>query len=277
MYSSFYQILGGILIFVSSLVGEEMSLAKKRRYYAIFGVLAVLYSGIGILLDRHASSEQTKLQQSVTSLQAVIGKSEEARENERDAAEKARQSDRDAFLGQLNVLGNQLSVVRANVQSEGLRKQLDDTQRSLHQTQQALEKREVRLNFSVNGQVAPSEVKLKRTPLPGFSDSRFVLSFALSNNSDEDAGAGLADISILCTDCGYRFAGVDPWPHWDAVGRRVGKDFLEIQKHSGINLGRIMIFSDLPSPPKQIRIGLRYQCLHCVPEESHFVLVDLMD
>ena len=272
-----YEISGGVLIFVSSLVGEEMPAAWKKRSYVIFAVLAIVFMAIGIYLDRDAEKEQGKLQQTITGLQASFGKSEEARKSERESAEKARQSDRDAFLKQLNNLGNQLSVVRANVQTEDLRKQLDETQRSLHETQQALEKREVKLDFNFNGQLNPTEVTVKLTPpTPAFPKGQFVLAFVLLNSSDEDAAAGLAEISIICSDCEYRFAGIDPWAHWDGMGRRVAQDFLGIQKHSAINLGRLMIFSDFPSSPSQVRIGLRYQCLHCVPEESHFVLVNLV-
>ena len=237
--------------------------------------LALIYSGFGILLDRRAASDQIKLQQNVSGLQDSFDRSEAARKSEREAAEKAEQSDRDAFLAQFNDLNEQVSTVRANVQSENLRKQLDETQRSLHQTQQALEKHEVKLDFIFNGQVNPTEVTVKMTPAPGIPQGQFVLAFMLINNADEDAGTGLAEISIICSDCGYRFAGVDPWPHWESTGRGVAKDFLGVSKHSGINLGRLMIFSDLPSPPKQVRIGLRYQCLHCIPEESHFVMLNL--
>jgi hypothetical protein len=271
-----YEIIGGILIFVSSLVGEEMPPKWKKRSYIGFGFLAIAFIGVGIYLDRDAEKDQGKLQQSVSSLKASFDASEQARKSEREAAEKARQSDRDAFLKQLDNLGTQVSVVRANVQTEGLRKQLDETQRSLHQTQQALEKREIKLDFVFNGQMNPAEVTVKLTPGPGFPKGQFVLAFMLINNADEDAGAGLAEISIVCTDCGYRFAGVDPWPHWDSSGRGVARDFLGIQKHSATNLGRLMIFSDLPSPPKQVRIGLRYQCLHCVPEDWHFVMLNLV-
>ncbi len=163
MFSYFYQILGGILIFISSLVGEEMSATKKKQSYVIFGVLAILYSGFGIFLDRHASNEQSRLQQTISGLQSSFDKSEAARKSERAAAEKARQSDRDAFLIQFNDLNRQVSTVRTSVQTEGLRKQLDETQRSLHQTQQALEKREVKLDFVFNGQMR----------IPGDGDQRF--------------------------------------------------------------------------------------------------------
>jgi hypothetical protein len=134
MSSYLYQILGGILIFLSSLVSESMSPAWKKRSYIIFGLLALAYVGVGILLDRHASTEQGKLQASVSSLKGSFDLSEQGRRSEREAAEKVRQSDRDAFLKQLKVLEEQLSAVRANVQTESLRKQLDDTQRSILQT-----------------------------------------------------------------------------------------------------------------------------------------------
>src|SRR5713101_706069 len=128
-----YEIIGGILIFVSSLVGEEMPPAWKKRSYAGFGFLAIAFIAVGIYLDRNSETDQGQLQQTIFGLKASFDDSERARKSERDAAEKARQSDRDAFLGQLNNLGNQLSAVRANVQTENLRKQLDDTQRSLRE------------------------------------------------------------------------------------------------------------------------------------------------
>src|SRR6266849_3094458 len=197
MFSYFYQILGGILIFISSLVGEEMSATKKKQSYVIFGVLAILYSGFGIFLDRHASNEQSRLQQTISGLQSSFDKSEAARKSERAAAEKARQSDRDAFLIQFNDLNRQVSTVRTSVQTEGMRKQLDETQRSLHQTQQALEKREVKLDFVFNGQMNPTEISVNRTPAPNFPQGQFILAFMLINNADEDAAAGLAEISII--------------------------------------------------------------------------------
>ena len=274
MFSYFYQILGGVLIFVSSWVGEEMPPTKKKRYYILFCVLALLYSGFGILLDRHASSEQGKLQQTILGLRESFDKSESARKSERDAAEKARQSDRDAFLRQLGNLGNQLSMLRANVQTESLRKQLDETQRSLHETQQALEKHEVKLTFVVNGQVNPSEVSISRQrPFPNSDLEEYVVAFALLNNSDEDAGSGNAEISIVCTNCGVRFVGVDPWPVWTDHG--VVRDFLAVSMHSALNLGRLALTPSEPLP-NHLQLALRYRCLQCVPEEWRFVTLNLV-
>jgi len=268
-----YEIIGGILIFVSSLVGEEMPPAWKKRSYAGFGFLAIAFIAVGIYLDRNSETEQGQLQRTISGLKASFDDSERARKSERDAAEKARQSDRDAFLGQLNNLGNQLSAVRANVQTEKLRKQLDDTQRSLRETQQALEKREVKLDFVVNGQVNPSEVIVSRQhPFPSSDLQQYVLAFALINNSGEDAGSGNAEISIVCTNCGVRFVGVDPWPVWTDHG--VVREFLAVSKHSALNLGRLALNPSGPVP-KQIQLALRYRCLQCVPEEWRFVTLNL--
>src|SRR5712664_2830788 len=93
-----YEIIGGILIFVSSLVGEEMPPAWKKRSYVSFGIIAIAFIAFGIYLDRDAEKDQGKLQQTISGLQASFEKSESARKSEREAAEKARQSDRDAFL-----------------------------------------------------------------------------------------------------------------------------------------------------------------------------------
>ena len=277
MFSYVYQIIGGILIFVSSLVGEDLPANWKKRSYFIFGALAIVYAGVGILLDRRTSSEQGKLQQSVSSLQASFESSEEARKAERDAAERARQSDRDAFLKQLNSLGNKLSDVRANVQTESLRKQLDETERSLHQTQQALEKREIKLDFLVNGRSNVSEASVSRQrPYPTSNMEMYVVAFSLVNNSDEDTGSGNAELLIICSDCGVRFARVDASYNFAIGGLRGFQDFLEIPKHSIVELGRLALYSP-SSMPRQVRIGLRYRCLQCVPEEWRFVTLDIAD
>ncbi len=226
-------------------------------------------------MDRDAEVEQGRLRQTISGLQSSFDKSEDARKSEREAAEKARQSDRDAFLKQLNDLGNQLSAVRANVQTEGLRKQLDDTQRSLHQTQQALEKREIRLEFLVNGQPKVSEMAISRQrPYPSSDMEMYVISFALMNSSDEDTGNGIAELSIVCADCGVRFARVDASYTFGEGGHRAFQDFIEIPKHSTANLGRLALYSSLPLP-KQVRIALRYRCLLCVPEEWRFVTLNV--
>lgn len=54
------EILGGVLIVVSSLVGEEMRRRSKWVAYVIFGVLAVLYSVVAIKIDR--ASEKRELE-----------------------------------------------------------------------------------------------------------------------------------------------------------------------------------------------------------------------
>jgi hypothetical protein len=50
-----YEVLGGILIVVSSWATEQMSELWKRRAWIIFLVAAVLYSGLGVYLDRQAA------------------------------------------------------------------------------------------------------------------------------------------------------------------------------------------------------------------------------
>ena len=272
-----YQIIGGILIFVSSLVGENMSPNKKKGWYFTFAFLAVVYVGAGIFLDRHASTQQSNLYQTISDLQASFEKSESARKSEREAAEKARQSDRDAFLSQLGSLSNQVSVVRANVQTDSLRKQLDHTQLSLRQTHRALEKHEVKLDFVVNGQVNPTEVNAQRSHIGDSTIDQFVLSGTLVNNSNEDAASGHAEISIVCSDCkGIRFVGVDPWPYWGTNNSEVAKDFFGVVKHSSLALGRVALITDAGTFPRQVRIALRYRCLFCVPEEWDFVVVNLV-
>src|SRR5713101_9377122 len=67
-----YQILGGVLIVVSSLVTESMSSTWKRRAWIIFGVLAFVYSGLGIYLDTQAEERETKREARTTSQMADL-------------------------------------------------------------------------------------------------------------------------------------------------------------------------------------------------------------
>jgi hypothetical protein len=262
-----YEILGGILIFASSLVGEQMSPGWKKRSYYIFGLLALGYMVVGIALDRDTSSQQGKLEQTITQLRSTITHSE-----------SARQSDRDAFLSQFNVLNKQISDIRTNVQTESLRKQLDETQRSVARTQEALEKREVRLDFLINGQANPTEITAHKQQLANSSNYEFVITYGLMNNSNEDVAAGVAELSLACSDCGnMRFVGVDGWPNWGNSRKSVGRDFVGIPKHSLGLMGRVGIISDTNSFAKQTQIGVRYRCLLCVPEDWHIVTVNLAE
>jgi hypothetical protein len=146
-----------------------------------------------------------------------------------------------------------------------------------------LEKREVKLNFLINGRLNPSEVSVKRQRIPDTTTDEIVLSFALINDSGEDVASGHAEISVVCdtgdpaAQCNaIRFVGVDPWPFWGDTGREVAKDFIEIIKHSSFQLGRVALTSETGSFPQQIRLALRYRCLLCVPEEWRFVTLSLV-
>jgi hypothetical protein len=67
-----YEIIGGLLIVLSSLVGEEMKTKWKVGFYVVFVVVAVGYSGIGIYLRREANArETTERQERKDELQGV--------------------------------------------------------------------------------------------------------------------------------------------------------------------------------------------------------------
>ncbi len=72
-----YEVLGGILIVVSSWATEQLSEKWKKRAWIIFLVAALLYSGLGICLDRQVVATETAYR-------------EEARKGQRDlqAAQK---------------------------------------------------------------------------------------------------------------------------------------------------------------------------------------------
>jgi hypothetical protein len=53
-----YEIIGGLLIVLSSLVGEEMRHKWKITFYVFFAVVALAYSGIGIYMRRDARAEE---------------------------------------------------------------------------------------------------------------------------------------------------------------------------------------------------------------------------
>jgi hypothetical protein len=67
-----YEIFGGVLIVLSSLVGEEMKHKWKVVFYLFFGAVAIAYSGIGIYLRRDANiREMTERQESKNELKGV--------------------------------------------------------------------------------------------------------------------------------------------------------------------------------------------------------------
>ena len=105
-----YEIVGGILIFISSLVGEQMPAKWKRGSYVAFGLLAMTYIWIGIRLDRDTTKQQGKLEQTITDLRTTISSNQAAQHDERTATESARQSDRDAFLGNSTVSTNRFQI-----------------------------------------------------------------------------------------------------------------------------------------------------------------------
>jgi len=96
-----YEIVGGILIFISSLVGEQMSDNQKKGAYLTFGILALIYSTLGVYLDRRTDAEQTELESNVKRLQKTITDNDKSQREQLDKAENARRSDRDAFLSQI--------------------------------------------------------------------------------------------------------------------------------------------------------------------------------
>ena len=55
-----YELIGGLLIVVSSLVGEEMKRKWKIGFYVFFATLACAYSGVGIYVRRQAESKEAQ-------------------------------------------------------------------------------------------------------------------------------------------------------------------------------------------------------------------------
>jgi hypothetical protein len=53
-----YEIIGGLLIVLSSLVGEQMKPKWKVGFYLLFAAVAIAYSGIGIYLRREANVKE---------------------------------------------------------------------------------------------------------------------------------------------------------------------------------------------------------------------------
>jgi len=67
-----YEIIGGILIVLSSLVGEQMKPKWKIGFYTVFAVIAIAYSGIGIYLRREANAwQKTERQERKAELEGV--------------------------------------------------------------------------------------------------------------------------------------------------------------------------------------------------------------
>lgn len=259
-----YEIIGGILILLSSLVGEQMPVQWKKASYAIFGVLALGYISVGIYLDHGAARDEAQLKQRISDLSGSV-----------QAEEAARQSDRDAFLSQFNGLNRRIADIRSQVQTEGLKKQLDDTQQTLLQTQQAIQKREVKLDVVVNGQLNPAAVAVRSESMPGSRIKGFLLQFALVNMSDYDASSG--NIQIVCSDCrnDFRFVGKDAWPYWGPRNVSIGRDFLSVPGHSAISIGAAYLFSDSGQFPDHVNLSIRYRCLLCVPEEPRVITLSL--
>jgi hypothetical protein len=55
-----FEILGGVLIVLSSLVGEEMRRRRKWAVYLIFAALAVIYIVVGIQIDRASEKRESE-------------------------------------------------------------------------------------------------------------------------------------------------------------------------------------------------------------------------
>lgn len=53
-----YEIIGGLLIFVSSVVTEEMGKERKLQLYGVLGTIVLVYILFGIALDRATDREQ---------------------------------------------------------------------------------------------------------------------------------------------------------------------------------------------------------------------------
>lgn len=67
-----YEIIGGLLIVLSSLVGEQMKPKWKVGFYLLFAAVAIAYSGIGIYLRREANvREETERQERKDELKGV--------------------------------------------------------------------------------------------------------------------------------------------------------------------------------------------------------------
>src|SRR2546421_2036235 len=55
-----FEILGGILIVLSSLVGERMHNWKKWASYLLFGLLALAYIAMGIRIDQASDKRESE-------------------------------------------------------------------------------------------------------------------------------------------------------------------------------------------------------------------------
>lgn len=72
MWRYSYEVLGGVLIFLSSWVTEQIPDKWKRPSWIIFGILAVAYVGVGIYQDKQAvASEQADHQQRDAQTKAI--------------------------------------------------------------------------------------------------------------------------------------------------------------------------------------------------------------
>lgn len=263
------------MIFISSLVGENLSGRWKRRSYLAFAALAVAYILLGLRIDaavekNTADAERTEkqLQQTVSDLRLVV-----------DDSEKARNSDRDAFLSQINLLSKQLTDIRVNVQTESLRKQLDDTQKSLAQTKEAIEAREVKLGLVLNGEINPETISIRPGIVPHTPTLAYLIDVGLLNSSDHDAGGGHAEITLSCDDCkDIRFAGKTAWQYWQQPeGKFVGQDFVGVPSRGLGRLGELYLTSISNRFPMQVRLQFTWHCQLCVPDNLHVVAVNLVD
>jgi hypothetical protein len=67
-----YEILGGILIFLSSLVTEQIADKWKRRSWIAFGILAAVYIGVGIEIDIQAAVSEKGDRQTISALSGAV-------------------------------------------------------------------------------------------------------------------------------------------------------------------------------------------------------------
>jgi len=94
-----YELVGGLLIVLSSLVGEQMKPEWKLRSYATFVVIAIAFSGIGVYIRREAA-----------------GKERTERQERRDEINGLR-SDMSKVLATFNALAPSVSSVQRDLEA----------------------------------------------------------------------------------------------------------------------------------------------------------------
>jgi hypothetical protein len=78
MYEKYwFELLGGVLIVLSSLVGEQMHSRRKWAAYLIFSLLAVFYVGMGIRIDQSAYERESEATAEARANRAGLLKSQE--------------------------------------------------------------------------------------------------------------------------------------------------------------------------------------------------------